>query len=295
MKNFLLLILFIQIHLGFSQADGGSLIKIHNIANKTTIDATTNPIEGSIAYNLTDKSIYVYDGTNWIADSFSKTITNTPGAITLDENNYTLLITDTTHTITLPAAGAHAEREFVLKNTTISDVSISTYIDNTNTTPNTIPAGNVLKIQSDGNDWYQVNNYGTAACATEPTLNISTLFTILNFDDVGNDGNLLSRYGNGSSPDITELQVLITNVPYSTLTFTDVELTNSGPTVDITNNTSVISGESCNGTGYDHLITISGVTIAGNRTIDMNFDTNIDGNTDDETTCNGCTIEFFTN
>jgi hypothetical protein len=48
-----------------SQILASQLIKVNNTADTITLNQIINPIRGSIAYVNSDKSIYVYDGTEW--------------------------------------------------------------------------------------------------------------------------------------------------------------------------------------------------------------------------------------
>lgn len=299
--------------------DGGELILIHSYTNKAAIDNIANPIEGTIAYNTADNSIYLYDGTNWIADCFSKSITTTTGAgpLVLDENFHTVIIADDTHIVELPPAGDHNEREYVLKNINTTDVTITgTYLDNTNMTSGIIPAENVLKIQSDGTNWNQVNNYsGSSTSSTgntstnclnpNPPITFSTestnTFSNFNYRDVTANGQTPElRFGyqnplpSGSTANITEIQIIIRDVTYEILTpqastYDNIQI----PLSNIT----ITSGESISGTPFksDHIITITGINLPRFRTLDFNFSNNKNGFDTGGSTCTGCSIEYYTN
>ena len=444
MKYLILIITILAFQFGFGQ-DGRSLILVHNYADKTTIDGITNPTEGNIAYNASDKNIYVFDGTNWVLSSkhlgtagsiffagtdgnptednanlfwedtsnflglgtdapdsslhiintspdiilddtsagyntisyrrngadralvglennddfyisindggyhddaftiqnsnrfvgisvneanstlhvggsVSKSIirTQTTG-VNLDHTNHTVIITDPSHNIVMPAANAtNTGREYIIKNTTDTGATTSIYRDNSDTDTTTIPANNTLKIQSDGVYWNQTNNYDFAISTTTPvtsvgtttcvaysgSLTLSTLFGITEYDDEGPNREVYFEYGNGSSPDITEISIVIIDVPYSTFSITNATLDpQTGANVDLTvepgTTLTTNSGGSCNTTTlYSHVITISGHTIQDGDQILIDFSSNVDGNDGggdvDTADCTGCIIQFYT-
>ncbi|MDG1570789.1 hypothetical protein OZ410_00565, partial [Robiginitalea sp. M366] len=84
-------------------------------------------------------------------------IRSVSASTTLDGTDYTVIITNSAAVITLPAAGTATGRVYILKNTTVSDVTISSYQDETNTGATAITASTVLWLQSDGTNWHQIN------------------------------------------------------------------------------------------------------------------------------------------
>ena len=271
------ILLTLTFNLGFSQ-DGRSLILIHNYANKAVIDPIANPTQGNIAFNQEDNSIYVFNGTKWIVDAYYKNIITTSAVIPLEENNYTFIIEADILT-TLPAAVDHIGRECVLKNTLATEVSVSNYNNNFNDISTVIPAYNTLKVQSNGTVWHQVNNYLTTT--TTPTLPISTLFGSIYYDDTGGDGSTGNNdteieftYGTGASPDITIVQILVSDVAYSGITIDESKVrTPTFKSLDAYTN--VVSELSPSGTAYNHLITInlsgSALVIEDGELIDIDF------------------------
>jgi hypothetical protein len=83
-------------------------------------------------------------------------IVTTSSNITLDETNYTVILTGGTPVVTLPAASACARRMYVIVNQTILSRTISTYRSFANANITTIPATSSITIQSDGTNWYRI-------------------------------------------------------------------------------------------------------------------------------------------
>jgi len=54
-----------------AQLDGGLLMGLTN-ATTAEMNATTNPIEGSLVYNSDESELYVYDGTQWKSTASSE-------------------------------------------------------------------------------------------------------------------------------------------------------------------------------------------------------------------------------
>lgn len=304
-KNYILLFILFITTIGTYAQDGGELILIHSYTNKTAIDNIANPIEGAIAYNTLDNSIYLFDGTNWIADCFTKSITTTTGAgpLLLDENFYTVIIADGTHIIELPPAGDHDEREYVLKNLNPTDYTITgNYLDNTSMPTNIIPAENVLKIQSDGASWHQVNNYsaacsnattttGTGTTATPTFTNdITTSVDRRNFRDTNLTGNTLEYGTNTNTVAFDNLEVLIRNVNYNTFDITSATAQGiNGQLTDV----DVIISDSVFGSGFDILITLRNIDFRQNRNVSITFNVNTPGVcTGGNSTCPGV-VGFF--
>lgn len=82
-------------------------------------------------------------------------ITSAAAAITLDETNYTVILTANA-TIILPAANTCTGRIYIIKKTANGNSTISNFISNAATATNTIGRG-VVQLQSDGTNWQQIN------------------------------------------------------------------------------------------------------------------------------------------
>ncbi|THU32073.1 hypothetical protein FAM09_28240 [Niastella caeni] len=83
-------------------------------------------------------------------------IVTTSANLTLDETNYSVIITGGTPTITLPAASACARRIYVIVNHTIAGRTISSYRNFLNVGTTSVPANSSITIQSDGTNWYRI-------------------------------------------------------------------------------------------------------------------------------------------
>jgi hypothetical protein len=97
----------------------------------------------------------VANSTFQVKGSFSENIITTAAAITLDETNYTVILTANTN-ITLPAANTCIGRIYIIKKTANGNSTISNFISNTATATTTIGRG-VVQLQSDGTNWQQIN------------------------------------------------------------------------------------------------------------------------------------------
>ena len=92
--------------------------------------------------------------------SFAANIRNDAGAtVSLANNDYTVIISNMTANPTLvdlPTANAtNLGRIYILKNATATEINNFGYISSNVSTG--LASGAVLQIQSDGNDWYQIN------------------------------------------------------------------------------------------------------------------------------------------
>jgi len=84
------------------------------------------------------------------------------GAITIEENDYTVIISNAT-SVGLPSPatsglGINIGKIYVLKNITGGAITISSYVnsDGSNTAETNLPMG-VTQLQSDGSNWQQIN------------------------------------------------------------------------------------------------------------------------------------------
>lgn len=70
MKHYLLTLLFIILvfpHLWAQTPTGEELVTIHTVTNSTAMNSIGGASSGALVFNLADKKMYVYDGTNWQA------------------------------------------------------------------------------------------------------------------------------------------------------------------------------------------------------------------------------------
>ena len=89
--------------------------------------------------------------------SMSTSIISPSGSITLDESHHTILI-NSAISITLPAAGTSSGRVYVIKNTTSTNRTISSYLDGAGNNSTTIPPTTSLWIQSNGSTWNAISS-----------------------------------------------------------------------------------------------------------------------------------------
>lgn len=97
----------------------------------------------------------VSNSTFQVRGSISASIITINTALTLDENNHTVIVTANVN-ITLPAANTCIGRIYIIKKTVNGNATISNFINNTAAITNTIGRG-VFQLQSDGINWQQIN------------------------------------------------------------------------------------------------------------------------------------------
>ena len=200
-----------------------------------------------------------------ISGSLSKSTERTSGPLTLTEDHYSIIIDDASHFITLPLAAGLKGREYVIKNTNTTDVMISNYRNRIDRSVATIPAENILKIQSDGVFWNQMNNYAELSTSTGGGIITGTITPTGTLDNTGHlnlnffedNNNFLLFVGNFSGQGPADFEVLLSNVPYSTIV-----LTGAGG--------HVLTGTNDNGNGtFTHLITSGTTSVAGQPQVEI--------------------------
>ncbi|RIV47185.1 beta strand repeat-containing protein [Flagellimonas pelagia] len=116
-----------------------------NVATTGTLASGNATITGTLSTTSTAT----------IGGSFEAPITTTALDLVLDATNYTVILGGN-HNLTLPAANTCQGRVYIIKNITVFNPTISTYIDNTGGNISVIPSG-VIQLQSDGSNWQQIN------------------------------------------------------------------------------------------------------------------------------------------
>ncbi len=71
---------------GFAQLDANSAMGIPQVSNTTEMQNITGATEGSLVYNIAQKGIYVYNGTNWVSPSGSNWLI--PGNNGISSSNF---------------------------------------------------------------------------------------------------------------------------------------------------------------------------------------------------------------
>ncbi|GGX21644.1 hypothetical protein [Aquimarina muelleri] len=147
-----------QFHREFFRVEGSN----STADSKTRFGININPQEVPIdnSYNNASTGFNTANSTLQLDGSFSTSIINTTGNLTLTEDHHTIHITGP-HNITLPNANTCIGRTYILKNSTNTNRTISTYIDLANTNQPVIQRQSVLWIKSDGTNWIQINSSGT--------------------------------------------------------------------------------------------------------------------------------------
>lgn len=83
-------------------------------------------------------------------------IVTTSSNLTLDETNYTVIITGGTPAITLPAASTCARRIYIIVNHTLFGRTISAYLNFSGASVTSVGGSSSITIQSDGTNWYRI-------------------------------------------------------------------------------------------------------------------------------------------
>jgi hypothetical protein len=97
----------------------------------------------------------VPNSTFQVRGSVANNIVTTAAAVTLNELNYTLILTANAN-VTLPAANTCIGRIYIIKKTANGNSAISNFFNTIGGTANTIARG-VTQLQSDGTNWQQIN------------------------------------------------------------------------------------------------------------------------------------------
>ncbi len=126
------------------------------------------------------------------------TATITPTSnITLDESHYTVII-NSNISVTLPAASSASGRIYVIKNTTNSAMTISTYINSSGGITSQVSAQNTLWLQSDGSSWNSISS-SDSGVVTNLSQNASTgIISYMNENNATQTAKVVSTDANNS-------------------------------------------------------------------------------------------------
>jgi hypothetical protein len=91
-----------------------------------------------------------------VSGSAGFAITTTNSDITLDNANYTVILTSSNPIVTLPSASSVNRRVYVIVNQTNAARTISAYKDFAAASSTSIPANSAITIQSNGTNWYRI-------------------------------------------------------------------------------------------------------------------------------------------
>ncbi|MEM1340625.1 MAG: hypothetical protein AAGF96_22910, partial [Bacteroidota bacterium] len=108
-----------------------------NVGIDTRTPTSTLEINGSVAASIRSESI---------------------GPVTVGDNDHTVIISGGVTQVDLPTASTCTGRMYIIKNTTGTTQTITSYVnsDASNVSETTLPTG-ILKVQSDGANWQQIN------------------------------------------------------------------------------------------------------------------------------------------
>ncbi|MFS4466552.1 hypothetical protein [Maribacter sp. 2210JD10-5] len=245
---------------------GGNTITLPTNDDADWYQATTTNAATDINQNIfTNGNIGV--GTNdptstvAISGSFATGILRTTGSLTLNNTHHTIILGGN-HTITLPTASSCTGRMYIIKNTSSTATTISTYVDQKGSNTTSVDEESIIWLQSDGMEWQLINNIGGAGATTGgggPNGTTGTLTTELvsDFMDDGQNGptNTFQLQIRNTTGNAISYEALIENAPYATI-----------PSLNLGNHTYQVI-DNGNGT-FNHIFT-STTSLAGfqSRTI----------------------------
>lgn len=122
-----------------------------------------------------------------IKGSISTAIISINGNLTLDETHHTVII-NSNSIISLPLANTCSGRTYIIKNSTNTSATISSYLNNSGTSTTNIPANNTIQIQSNGTSWHAISS-GNSTIVSSDTSNLI---------QVGNDGGAFLKINQGA-------------------------------------------------------------------------------------------------
>ena len=146
-----------QFHTELFRVQGSS-----NSANaKPRFGININPAQVPVDTDYDDASSTdnVANSTLQVEGSVSKSILiASSSSLTLTEDHHTIIINGSTN-IVLPSASSCKGRIYVIKNSTGSDRTISSYRDHQNNSATKIKKRKMLWLQSDGSNWQQISQH----------------------------------------------------------------------------------------------------------------------------------------
>lgn len=136
---------------------GSKYIRIP-VQTTATINAIPSPAEGMIVFDETEKRLKIYNGFAWTAINSSRRpfLLLTSANITLNETHDLIICPLGTipGTITLPAASSFTGKVYrIINYMSSSSITISQYIDLSNSTRFSILSGQSVELISDGSVW----------------------------------------------------------------------------------------------------------------------------------------------
>ncbi len=137
-----------RVHLGAGTATASTApLKFTTGTNLTAVEAGVMEFSSSLLYFSPSASRYLVQLNGYVAKTANYTITN---------DDYVIDCTTNSFTVTLPTAVGITGKVFIVKNSTAADtITLATTSSQTidNTTPGTVAAGAVIRLQSTGANW----------------------------------------------------------------------------------------------------------------------------------------------
>lgn len=151
-----------QIYREFFRVQGNTTGRNAKTRFGININQQEIPVTNDINANYNTGNFDIANSTLQIKGSVSKSILTTTNNLTLNEDHYSIIINGN-HAITLPSASTCEGREYILKNITSNNINISNYRNLSNINANSIGSNTILKLQSNGSIWHQMNNSNTTS------------------------------------------------------------------------------------------------------------------------------------
>ncbi|AUC14586.1 hypothetical protein BTO06_05295 [Tenacibaculum sp. SZ-18] len=192
------------------------------------ININTGEIPIDSDYDDSQSGFNIANSTLQVDGSVSKSLDIINSNTTLTEDHYAVVINGN-YIITLPNANTCNGRQYILKNNTSNIISISSYLNLSNSNTSNIAANSTLNIQSDGSNWQQMNNNSTSGggvgtgtiTLVDKYNNTDSTITISDFNTNGTLIPLNSvRVFGGSVANTTSDQVQITESGLYEITYT---------------------------------------------------------------------------
>jgi hypothetical protein len=139
----------------------GRIYVVKNISGVAKSISSFVNKEGINSTNLLNNRNYTFqsDGVDWqlINEDYSSPIRSVTTAVTLDDNDYTVILKAGAGTVTLPAANTCKGRIYVVKNISGGARTITQFIDRTGAGITTLANNRVYSFQSDGAEWQLIS------------------------------------------------------------------------------------------------------------------------------------------
>ena len=116
-----------------------------------TASGTTHMLANNVGFNTTQPASTLH-----VSGSVSTAIVNKTSSYTATTNDYTIIMSGSSLTLTLPAASGVLGRIYIIVNIYGGSLTISSYNDFTSTAQTTISSNSSITIQSNGTIWQRI-------------------------------------------------------------------------------------------------------------------------------------------